>query len=66
MVEKSVVTYNEFEFQFTISLGLAEYTGDLNSYQNWIEVADAALYKAKMSGRNKVEIYNHPEENSES
>lgn len=61
MVEQSVVTYNEFEFQFTISLGIAEFNGELNSHQNWIEVTDSALYKAKMSGRNKVEIYTQPE-----
>jgi len=61
MVEKSIVSYNEFEFQFTISLGIAEYSDELNSHQNWIEVADSALYKAKVGGRNRVEIYAHPD-----
>lgn len=61
MVEKSIVSYNEFEFQFTISLGIAEYTDELNSHQNWIEVADSALYKAKVGGRNRVEVYAHPD-----
>ncbi|NVK26323.1 MAG: diguanylate cyclase [Gammaproteobacteria bacterium] len=59
MVEASVVKYNDFEFQFTISLGIAEYSDDYDSHQNWIECADKALYFAKQNGRNRVEVYNH-------
>lgn len=62
MVESTVVKYNEFEFQFTISLGIAEYNDKVDSAQNWIEKADGALYKAKTSGRNKVFIYQDPED----
>lgn len=58
IVEASVVKYHDNEFQFTISLGLAEYSSDVESHQNWIEIADQALYSAKTNGRNKVEIYN--------
>lgn len=57
MVEASIVKYNDFEFQFTISIGIAEYTDDVESPQNWIENADAALYEAKMGGRNQVKIF---------
>lgn len=43
------------KISMTVSLGVASYIdGDLN-YQAIIERADAALYRAKNSGRNKVE-----------
>ena len=57
MVEASIVKYNDLEFQYTISLGLAEYSDSYDSHQNWIECADKALYAAKQNGRNRVEIY---------
>ena len=59
MVEASVVKYNDFEFQFTISLGIAEFSDDYSNHQNWIECADKALYFAKTNGRNRVEVYEH-------
>jgi diguanylate cyclase (GGDEF)-like protein len=61
MVEASIVKYNDFEFQFTISLGIAEYSDAVESHQNWIEVADSALYEAKTGGRNQVKIYQAPQ-----
>jgi len=42
----------------TISMGMVTLTsGDIISSQNLIEKADAALYKAKESGRNQIHIY---------
>ena len=57
VVERTQILFNDFEFQFTISLGIAEYSGALETHQKWIEAADAALYKAKTSGRNQVCIF---------
>ena len=57
VVERSQIAFNDFEFQFTISLGIAEYSDKLDSHQKWIEAADEALYKAKTTGRNKVCVY---------
>lgn len=54
IVERTMIKFNDFEFQFTISLGIAEYSDSLESHQKWIEAADAALYQAKSSGRNQV------------
>lgn len=61
IVEASHVMYNGIEIKFTISMGLAEYSDDFESHQQWIEAADSALYVAKTNGRNLVRIYNPAE-----
>jgi len=56
-VEESVVKHNGLELSYTISLGIAEIEKSIATYENWIECADAALYQAKDSGRNRVSLY---------
>jgi diguanylate cyclase (GGDEF)-like protein len=56
-VEQTVVKYNDFELEYTISIGLAEVDSTVKNYETWIEYADAALYQSKESGRNKVSIH---------
>ena len=56
-VEQSLVTYNDIEIKYTISIGLAEVDTTVKNYETWIEYADAALYQSKASGRNKVSIH---------
>jgi diguanylate cyclase (GGDEF)-like protein len=41
-------------FRFTVSIGIAEQVPEDTSEDNLIEMADAALYQAKLSGRNRV------------
>ena len=53
-VEASITKYNDIDLKYTVSIGLAEIEPDIKSYEAWIECADAALYKAKESGRNKI------------
>ena len=59
-IEASVVKYNDIKLQYTASLGIAEIEPCIKSYEAWIECADAALYKSKESGRNKVSL--HPKQ----
>jgi diguanylate cyclase (GGDEF)-like protein len=42
----------------TISIGIATCSNELNTTNALIAAADNALYKAKKSGRNKVELFN--------
>jgi diguanylate cyclase (GGDEF)-like protein len=39
----------------TVSIGAAEYTGE-ESVEKLLTIADAALYRAKEGGRNRVEV----------
>jgi diguanylate cyclase (GGDEF)-like protein/hemerythrin-like metal-binding protein len=43
-------------FKVTASIGVAEYIGE-ETFDDWFYRADAALYKAKNSGRNQVVVY---------
>jgi diguanylate cyclase (GGDEF)-like protein len=38
----------------TLSIGVADLTGDMTETLQFIKVADSNLYKAKKSGRNRV------------
>ncbi|MGH9858754.1 MAG: GGDEF domain-containing protein, partial [Candidatus Acidiferrales bacterium] len=40
----------------TVSIGVAEYGGKLDSAQAVIDAADRALYRAKEAGRNQVQL----------
>ncbi len=44
----------------TVSIGLACATPDMMHYGEWIEHADRALYRAKLTGRNRTEIEHRP------
>ena len=41
----------------TISLGVAEYSADMNSTDDLVKSADNVLYKAKKDGRNRVKVH---------
>lgn len=41
----------------TISLGVAEYSAEMNSTDDLIKSADSVLYKAKEDGRNRVKVH---------
>lgn len=40
----------------TLSIGLAHGTGSAQSTREWIEQSDAALYRAKLAGRNRLVV----------
>jgi len=56
-VARSVVSHNDIEVKYTVSMGLAEVSNEMKSYETWIECADSALYKSKQTGRNKVTLH---------
>ena len=49
-----IKSLGNIEFSFTVSIGVAEQPQDEKSEEKLIGMADAALYQAKTSGRNRV------------
>lgn len=56
-VENITVKYNTTVIQFTISVGIAEFSEQMTSHTRWIAAADSALYHSKQNGRNKVSAF---------
>ncbi|WP_172799207.1 GGDEF domain-containing protein [Bacillus sp. FJAT-29814] len=56
VVEQSHFIYKDKQIRFTISIGIATYSGE--ETEEFIEKADKALYHAKEDGRNRVAIFN--------
>ena len=56
-VEKTPVKYNTIELQYTISIGIAQVTPGVSTYEAWIECADSALYQSKEGGRNRITLF---------
>ena len=54
MIEDHPFQFEAKEIKVTISLGVADMTGDMTEPLQFIKVADANLYKAKKAGRNQV------------
>jgi diguanylate cyclase (GGDEF)-like protein len=51
----NIKSLDGIEVKFTVSIGVAEQPLDDPSEERLIELADAAMYKAKSAGRNRVE-----------
>ena len=56
-IEQSTVNTTAGDIQYTISMGIAQLSGEPENYMQWMQQADKALYRAKEGGRNKVMIY---------
>ncbi len=54
LTESEVVTFAETHIRFTVSIGVAQYGPDGDTYESVIEAADSRMYRAKLSGRNQV------------
>lgn len=54
LVEKEILTLAGIRLRFTVSLGVAQYGADGETYESIIEVADRRMYRAKQLGRNRV------------
>lgn len=56
-IEQLTVGYDQQDICYTISLGIAAFSKELQDYKQWIERADLALYEAKHSGRNRSVVF---------
>jgi diguanylate cyclase (GGDEF)-like protein len=56
-IEKLVTHYNDHQFSVTVSIGISTTTPSANlSPEHLLRAADSALYKAKNTGRNRIEM----------
>ena len=55
-IEHKQFIYNGKKIHATISIGATTYSKDMRSSSDLIEKSDAALYKAKKTGKNKVVV----------
>ncbi|MFT6776781.1 MAG: diguanylate cyclase [Paraglaciecola sp.] len=54
LVEKCTVVYDEVSIKFTISVGIAGFKQSYKDSTQWLDLADKALYQAKVLGKNRV------------
>ncbi len=59
LVEKERFTYEEHALTVSVSIGVASMSLKLDNYKQLIKSADAALYRAKREGRNRVCFASH-------
>ena len=57
LMECPVRTADGKEFGLTVSIGLASLNPDIRDLRELLRNADAALYRAKREGRNRVEAW---------
>jgi len=53
-IEEGVIILRRSPVKITVSIGVAAYPSDADSWVDLIKQSDAAMYKAKQQGRNKV------------
>jgi len=58
-MEHCITIYEDKEIQVTCSIGLAQFASD-DTLESSVRKADEALYVAKKSGRNRVQVYGVP------
>jgi len=66
VVETSVFEFDTERIPVTISVGVAALESDIEDSRKFIAAADAVLYEAKRSGRNRVLVAGQEEASSES
>ena len=53
-VEKHVIAVDDVSLKLTVSVGIAEMSAGVESFDDLLRAADRALYKAKRDGRNRI------------
>ena len=59
-IEEGLVHFEKEEIKFTVSLGVAEADSHMENYENWLQLADKALYQSKGNGRNCLTVADCP------
>ena len=60
-IAQNIMATSAAEIRITISMGLAEIEPEHTTIETIIDNADQALLQAKSQGRNRIVIYNHPQ-----
>ena len=55
-VENIAIVIDDQHLNLTVSIGIAQMSGDIEEVESLMKLADGALYRAKGLGRNRVEI----------
>jgi diguanylate cyclase len=61
-IESSPVPFENTTIATSASLGLVEFSDDINDVEDMISKADAALYQSKEDGRNRVTVFQQDED----
>ncbi|NLW04931.1 MAG: GGDEF domain-containing protein [Pseudomonadaceae bacterium] len=56
-IQSLVVKHEGLELSVTVSLGICDFTPNLDSFNLWLERADQALYNSKHQGRNQSSVW---------
>lgn len=54
LTSELTIVLEQVTLKITISIGISCYPEHAQSYEHMLEVADSAMYQAKMSGRNRI------------
>ena len=57
LIREKPISTSEKDFDITISLGVAQLSGDCQTFEALMDRSDSALYFAKQNGRNRVETW---------
>jgi diguanylate cyclase (GGDEF)-like protein len=57
-LNKTNIVYDSQEIKITLSFGLTEIHPSFQRHEQWIEMADKALYQSKQNGRNQATVIN--------
>lgn len=57
-IENSIIRHEKSEIKITLSFGLTQISDQFKSHEQWIDLADKALYLSKQNGRNRATVLN--------
>ncbi len=55
-VDSLAIPHLDESITFTLSMGMVEISNLFQTYEQWIQLADQALYQSKQNGRNRVTV----------